>query len=83
MCSFLLQLLVLLKAKLTAINETEDMTIIIIIIIILLGGWTAAVTLTAFQMVTVALIFLLQKTALVTYSYTAEVEVKPNFYSTR
>ena len=49
MWAFLLQLLVLLKAKLTAINETEDMTIIIIlIIIILLGGWTAAVTLTAF-----------------------------------
>ena len=53
----------LLKAKLTAISKTE---FIIIFIIIIHGGLTAAVTLIAFQMATVALISLLQKTALVT-----------------
>ena len=62
---FVLQLLVLLKVKPTAISETEDI-IMIIIIIITLGIFTAAVTLTAFQVATVALISLLQKTALVT-----------------
>ena len=50
----------LLKAKLTAISKTEDISIIIT-----LGGFDVAVTLTAFQTVTVALISLLQRIALV------------------
>ena len=53
----------LLKAKPTAISKTE---FIITFIIIIHGGLTAAVTVIAFQMETVALIFLLQKTTLVT-----------------
>ena len=66
--SFVLQLLVLLKVKPTAINKTEDIIMIIFMMmsITFLGGLTAAVTLIAFQVVTVALISLLQKTALVT-----------------
>ena len=65
LCVFVLQLLVLLKTKPTVISKTEDITFIFIFYFFI-GGLTAAVTLTAFQMVTVALISHLQRTASVT-----------------